>query len=174
MYFSPLESDQLFTWSDENRKSTCGRLEKTSSSPRPSTASTPGDPSRLSDRALQALWQARVQMRGWPRSRTQVLSVGELSRPAATNGLCAAGVARSNRRVRCQLPPSPRDFRCDFRDQPRVAAPPGGALSRRHERRSVHPPCVNRCWIGWRAPRQYDRSLACRQPGRCVRRGGSQ
>ena len=68
----------------------------------------------------------------------------------------------------------PQDLRSDLRDQPRTAAPPGGALNGHHERSSVRPPCVNRCWIGWRAPRQYGRSLARWQPGWCDKRGGSQ
>src|SRR6516165_1885302 len=174
MYFSPLESDQLYTWSDENAKPTDCHLEKTSRSASAPVAPTQGGPARLADRALQTLWQARLQMRRGPRPWSQVLSVGELSGSAATNGLCPAGVARSNRRVHCQLPPSPRDFRSDLRDQPRAAAPPGSALNGIYERTALRPPFTNRCWTGWRACRQYARSLACRQPGRCVRRGGGQ
>src|SRR5437867_3984368 len=174
MYFSPVESDQLYTWSDENEEErACRHLEKTPPSPPAPTAPTQGDPARLADRALQTLWQARMQVRrrSWP--RPQVLLVSELSRLAATNGLCAAGVSRSDRGVHRQLPPSPRDLRGDLRDQPRTAAPPGGALNERHERSDFRPPVANRCWIGWRAPRQYGRSLARWQPGRCDKRGAA-
>src|SRR6516165_5247492 len=140
MYFPRLQSDQLYTWSDEIGKSTCCRLEKTSPSASSPVAPAPGDPARLADRTVQALWQARLQMRRRPRPWPQVLSFGELPEPAATNGLCSAGVARPNCRVRGQLPPSSRNLRSDLRDQPRTTAPPGGALNSRYERKALHPP----------------------------------
>src|ERR1700688_1139008 len=147
MNFSQLKSDQLYTWSDENGRRARCQLEKTPPSSDAPTASAQGDSARLANRALQTLWQARVQMRRWPRPWSQVLSVGEPPGHATTNGLCAAGVSRADRRVRRQLPPSPRDLRSDLRDQPRTVAPPGGALNGRHERSAARPPCVNRCWI---------------------------
>src|SRR5437016_13636650 len=127
MYFLLVESDQLYTWSDRNEeKRACCHLETTSSGSPAPTASTQGDPARLADRALQTLWQARMQVRRWSRSWTQVLPFGKLPGIAAADGLCAAGVARPNFGVRRQLPPGPRDLRGDLRDQPRTAAPPGG------------------------------------------------
>src|SRR6266566_147425 len=125
MYFSPVESDQLDTGSDiHEEERACCQLEKTPSSPPAPTAPAQGDPARLADRALQTLWQARMQVRRWSRPRPQVLSVGKPHGLAATNGLCAAGVSRADCRVRRQLPPGPRDLRGDLRDQPRTAAPP--------------------------------------------------
>ncbi len=175
MYFLLVISDQLYTWSDRNEeKRACCHLEKTSSGSSAPTAPTQGDPARLADRALQTLWQARVQVRRWPRSWTQVLPFGELSRITAADGLCAARVSCSDCRVCCQLPPGPRDLRSDLRDQPRTAAPPGGALKGHHARSARRPPCTHRCWIGRRAPCQYDRGLAGWQPGGCNQRGGSQ
>ena len=174
MYLCGIQSDQLYTWSDEYPERAYRRFTKTPQRASAPTAPAPSRPARLPHRALQTVWQARMQMRPRPRPWSQVLSVGELSGSAATNGLCPAGVARSNRRVHCQLPPSPRDFRSDLRDQPRAAAPPGSALNGIYERTALRPPFTNRCWTGWRACRQYARSLACRQPGRCVRRGGGQ
>ena len=173
MYFPRVESDQLYTWSDKHGKPACCRLEKTPPSPPAPTALAQGDPAWIVDRALQALWQAGVQMRRRPRPWPQILPFGEPPGLAATNGLCAAGVSRSDYRVHRQLPPGARDLRSDLRDQPRTAAPPGGALNGHNERSSVRPRCVNRCWIGWRTPRQYGRSLARWQPrlfGKC---GGS-
>src|SRR5664280_1395083 len=173
MYFTRVESDQLYTWSDKNGKPACCRLEKTPPSPPAPTAPAQGDPARLADRTLQTLWQARVQMRRRPRPWPQILPFGEPPGLAATNGLCAAGVSRPDYRVYRQLPPGPRDLRSHLRDQPRTAAPPGGALNGHHERISVRHPYANRCWIGWRAPRQYGRSLArwqLRLFGKC---GGS-
>src|ERR1035441_10587703 len=173
MYFSRVESDQLYTWSEKNGIPACRRLEKTPSSPPAPTAAAQGGLARPPDRTLQTLWQARVQMRRRPRPWPQTLPFGEPAGLAGTNGLCAAGVSRSDYRVHCQLPPGPRDLRSYLRDQPRTAAPPGGALNGHHERSAVSHPYANRCWIGWRAPRQYGRSLArwqLRLFGKC---GGS-
>src|SRR5260370_16310472 len=92
MYFSPVESDQLDTWSDINEEErACCQPEKTPSSPTTSTAPAQGDPARLADRTLQTLRQARMQVRRRPWSWTQVLPFGELSRLAAADGLCSAG-----------------------------------------------------------------------------------
>src|SRR6266699_907007 len=174
MYFLPVQSDQLYTWSDiHEEERACCQLEKTPSIPPAPTAPAQSDPARLADRALQTLWQARVQVRRRSRSWAQVLPFGELSGLAAADGLCAAGVSRSDCGVCRQPPPGPRDLGSDLRDQPRTAAPPGGALNGRHERSSGHPPCVNRCWIGWRAPREYGRILARWQPRLFGKRGGS-
>src|SRR6266545_1868346 len=160
MYFPPVQSDQLYTWSDYNEEErACCQLEKAPPSPIAPTAPAQGDPARLADRALQTLWQARVQVCRRSRPWTQVLPFGELPWLAAADGLCAAGVSRSDCGVCRQLPPSPRGPRSDLRDQPRTAAPPGGALNGRHERSSVRPSWVNRCRIGWRVTRQYGRSL---------------
>src|SRR5579864_7891706 len=126
MYFHDLQSDQLYTWSDEYRKRACCRLEKTPPIASATVAPAQGDLARLAYRALQTLWQAGVQMRRGPWSWPQVLSFGEPLGLAAANGLCAAGVSRPGCRVRCQLPSSPRDLGSDFRDQPRTVAPPGG------------------------------------------------
>src|ERR1700739_2407089 len=135
-----VESDQLYKWSETNEETGAGcHLEKTPSSSHSSTAATQGGPARLADRALQTLWQAGVQMRRGARSWPQVLPFREPPGLAAANGLCAAGGARASGGVRGQLPPSARDLRRDFRDQPRTAAPPGGSLSGRHERSSIHP-----------------------------------
>ena len=163
MDLTAVQSDQLYTWSDEYRERASCYLEKTSPNAFAQVAPAHGDPARLADRALQVLRQARVQMRRGPRPWPQVLPFGEPPGLAATNGLCAAGGACSSRGVRSQLPPSPRDLRNDFRDQPRTIAPPRGALKGRS---CVRPAGIHRCWIGRRAPRQHGRSLAGGQPGR--------
>src|SRR5947209_16230310 len=89
MYFTAVQSDQLYTWSDENPKPThrC-TAEAPQRSPAP-IASAPIDPARLSHRALQTMRQAGMQMRRRSRPWPQVLFVGLLPRLAAANGLCA-------------------------------------------------------------------------------------
>jgi hypothetical protein len=174
MYFVWIESDQLYTWSDENRERACCHIEKTSADASASVAPAQVNPTRLADRALQTLWQAGLQMCRRFRPRPEVLSFGEPSGLAAANGLCAARISRPDCRVRRQLPSSPRNLRSDLRDQPRTVAPPGGALKGRYERSALCPPCIHRCRIGRRAPRQHGRSLAGWQPGWFDKRGDNQ
>src|SRR5580704_2654627 len=103
MHLYRLQSDQLYTWSDGSAKTIDRRLTQTPSSAAAPTATARCHPAWLSYRALQTLRQARMQVCRRPRSWSQVLSFGELSGPAATNGLCAAGVLRADHRVASQL-----------------------------------------------------------------------
>lgn len=173
LYSTVLLSDQLYTWSDEYTKRTRCRTAKTAQRSGASTASNQIDPARLPHRAIQTMWQAGMQMRRWPRPRPQVLSIGELPRPTAANGLRDAGSLRANGRVSCQLSPDSRDSGADLRDQPRAAASSRGALERCHGRTADHSTCLDRCGIGWRTSRQYARRLARRPPAEFVFRGGS-
>jgi len=166
-------SDQLYTWSDEHRKRTCCQPEKAPASACAPVAAAQGSTARLAHRAFQTLWQTRVQVRRRSRPWPQVLSFGEPLGLAATDGLCAAGMSRPDRRIGRQLSPSPRDLGSDLRDQPRTPAPPRGALKGRYGR-TLRPPSSDRCWVGRRTSRQYGRSLAGWQPGPCDQRGGSQ
>src|SRR6516162_1233335 len=149
MCLPEVRSDQLYKWSDENRKRTCYQPEK---APRcafaPATAAQ-GSPARLADRAVQALRQARVQVRRRSRPWPQVLSFGEPLRLAATDGLCAPGISRPGCRIYRQLSPSPRNLGSDLRDQPRTPAPPRGALKGPPWANS--PPSVQRSMLGWAA-----------------------
>src|SRR5215471_6955849 len=132
MYFFVVKSDQFYTWSDEKPELHYDCLAQAPRRTPAPTASTPSDPSRFSHRTLQTMRQAGMQVRRGPRSWPQVLFVGQLSRLAAADGLCAAGVLRSDGRVPGQLPSSPRDPRSHLRDQPRTAAAPRGALTACH------------------------------------------
>ena|SRR2546425_10326973 len=174
MYFIAVESDQLYTWSDEYPETAHCRIAKTPQcSPAPIPLA-PSDAARFSHRALQTLRQAGLQMRRGSRAWPQVLSVGQLSGLAAANGLRASGIVRANGRVPVELPPSPRDLRGDLRDQPRTAPPSRDAVKGRHERSAFRPPRTARCELGRRAPRQYARRLARRQSRGFVYCGDSQ
>ena len=173
MYFIPLKSDQLYTWSDENTEAAHCRFAQTTQRSSAPIAPASSDPARFSHRALQTMRQAGLQMRRGPRPWAQILFVGQLSGVAAANGLRTAGILRANRGVPVELPPSPRDLRDDLRDQPRVASPSRGALEDRHERNAFRPPSTDGCKVGRRASRQYARSLARRQPRGFVNCGDS-
>src|SRR5215471_11264498 len=156
-------SDQWLTWSDENIETDYRRLAKAPPSAPAPIAPTQSHPAGLPHRALQALWQARMQMRRRPRSWSQILPVGELSRLTPANGLHPARVLRAGERVPGQLPPRPPDLGGDLRDQPRAPAPPRGALRHRHERSAACPPRTDRSSVRRRTPRQYAGKLA--RPG---------
>jgi hypothetical protein len=167
-----LLSDQLLTWSDENIEANHGGLAKAPSSAPAPTAPAQSGPPGFPHRALQTLWQARMQMRPRPRPWPQVLPVGELSRPAPANGLRPARVLRAGEPVSGQLPPRPPNLGGDLRDQPRAPTPSREALKGRHERSAVRPPCTDRSGTGRRAPRQYARQLARPRPQLDRHRGG--
>jgi hypothetical protein len=167
-----LSSDQLSTWSDENAQADHGRLAKAPPSAPAPTAPAQSCPPWFPHRALQTLWQARMQMRRRPRSWSQVLPVGELSRPAPANGLRSARVLRAGERVPGQLPPRPPGPGGDLRDQPRAPTPSREALRDRHERSAARPPRADRSRTGRRTPRQYARQLARPGPPLDGYRGG--
>ena len=169
---SVLLSDQLVTWSDEHTETIRRRATKT---PQRSCASTPPaeiDPARLPHPAIQTMWEAGLQVRRRARTWPQVLSISELSRPATADGLRAAGGLCADDGVSRELSPKPRDSGNDLRDQPRAAAPPRGAVRRRHGRITGCRPRLGRYGIGQRDSRQYARRLARRQPGEFILCGG--
>jgi hypothetical protein len=164
MHLYRLQSDQLYTWSDGNTKTIDRRLTQAPSNAAASTAAARCHLAWLSHRALQTLRQARMQVCRRPRSWSQVLSFGKLPGPAAANGLCATGVLRADQRVAGQLPASTRALRADLRDQPRTFAPERGVVKGLCGHSTLHPSRPAGCRVGWCAPRQYARSVACQRP----------
>jgi hypothetical protein len=172
MKFRELISDQLYAWSDKDTEPSRGRLTKTPPSAPAPTAPAQSGPPWFPHRTLQTLWQARMQVRRRPRPWSQILSVGELSRPAPANGLRPARVLRAGERVPGPLPPRPPDLGGDLRDQPRAPTPSREAFRDRHERSALSPPRADRSGTGRRAPRQYARQLARPRPQLDGSRGG--
>ena len=172
MKFRELIADQLYAWSDENTEPSRGRLTKTPPSAPAPIAPTQSGPPRFPHRALQTLWQARLQMRQRSRARSQVLPVRKLSPFAPANGLCAAGVSRPDQEVSCQLSARSRNLRGDLRNQSRTAAPARDALRKHDERHPFLAHRAHRSGSGRRPPRQYARGLARRLPRRSGNRGG--
>jgi len=164
-----LLSDQFITWSDENRKRIRYRVAPPSQYFGATVASAGVDSARFADRALQALWQAGMQMRRRARTWTQVLPVGEFSGTAATDGLCAAGDVSAGNRVGRQLPPGTRDPGRDLYYQPRVATPARGTLKERDADCIVF---CDRCGGGRHCSGQHADWLARWKPGEFVFCGG--
>jgi hypothetical protein len=173
MYLPPVESDQLYTWSDICARENFFRLAKTPPISSAAIAPTHRDPPWLAYRALQTVWQARLQVCRRSGARSQVLPVGKLSGLSTSHGLCTTRVLRSGHRVPRQLPTNARDFRGNLRDQPRTITASRGALRSRDGRRTF---CVHRT-VGngnrRRSPGQHARSLAGRRSKCFDRWGGS-
>lgn len=83
----------------------------------------------LVDRALSSLREAGLSLRKKPRPRSQVLSFGKLSGPAAGDAIREPGAKSGGGKVAKELPLGPENHGEDFCDQPRVAAAPGAALN---------------------------------------------
>jgi len=167
-----LISDQFYTWSDGYTERTRRRTAKTPQRSCAPAAAAEIDPAGLPYRAIQAMWQAGMQVRRRSRTRAEVLSVRKLSWPAAANGLRATGCLRANSGVSRQLSPKPGDSGSNLRDQPRIVAPSRGALKRCYERAAGCRPYPHRCGIGRRASGQYAGRLARRQRGKFAFCGG--
>src|SRR6266481_4366091 len=153
-------SDHSFTWSAIYEKQILPHSTKASSDSSRQAASPRWHPSRFSHRTLQALWQARLQMRQGSRSWPQILLVRELPECAAANGLCSAGPSCRDQEISRPLLTRSRNLRADLRDQPRVAAPPRGALRAHDERHFFLAHRAHRSPISKRDRRQHARELA--------------
>ena len=164
MYFTAVQSDQLYTWSDENAEANppphCG------SAATLSCANCPRSKSILRGSLIE-----RYKRCGKPGCKCAdgpghgpkyYLSVSYPGLRPQMDYVPQESI-RANGGVPGQLPPSPRDPGGDLRDQPRTAAPPRGALKAYHAPNAFCPPHTDRCGIGRRTPRQYARSLARRQ-----------
>jgi len=167
MYLLLVESDQLYTWSDICVRENFVHFAQTPPIASAATAPTHRDPPRLAHRALQTVWQARLQVRPGPGAWSQVLPVGKLPRVSTSHGLCAARTLRSDRRTPGQLSADSRDFRGNLRDQSRTITASRGALRGRDGRRTfcVHRSIGNGNWC--RSAGQYARSLA-RRRSKCL------
>ena len=132
-----LLSDHVYDWSARSIKQDIVGIAQAPPELAAGAAAIGRDLARLADRALQALRQARLQMRRRSRSRPQVLPVSELSWGAAADGLRAAGRCCRDPRAGCQLSPGAYGARRDLSDQPRAIAAPRGAVSTGGERSAL-------------------------------------
>lgn len=144
-------------------------------------APTPADPAAatarsstpwFSHRALQTLWQARLQMRSRPRSWPKILSLGQSLRATTANGLHSPGFLSPDHRISGQLSSASSDFGRDLRHQSRVAIPARCILRNRHESCLSRDLGSLRCRTRQPAPRQHAFRLARPQNNREEHRGG--
>ncbi len=75
----------------------------------------------LTDRTLHPMWQTRMQMRKYSRTRSQILFVGQLSGSQTRAGICASEGSPARRGVTHQLSDGQTDLRRDLEHQSRTA-----------------------------------------------------
>ena len=141
-----MRSDHLNDWSEELGP-VLGRSSAPETVDAPATAAAaPCAGPGFAHRALQALWEAGLQVcpRTW--ARTQVLPLGEPLRGTAPHGVCPRRRSRRGRSLARELPPRARNPRGGLRDQPRALAPQRGA------------------WLSAREICHYDRHRGHRDP----------
>lgn len=122
-------SDQYDNWSATRHKNSFHRYfaaeKETASGP---VASARGPVAGLTDRALQALREARMQMRSWTGPWSQILPVGKPIGIEASDGLRAARVSAAGAGILGQLSPGQGHSQRDLCHQPRVATPSPAAI----------------------------------------------
>ena len=168
-----LLSDQLLMWSAIY----AGYLLFTPQTPQATTetiARSRNPLTRLTHRTLQALWQARLQMRQWPWSRPQVLLVGKHPRRPASDGLRSPSRLSRCCRALSQLPSGAGDHRRNLRDQSRITSAPRGALRPSGERHPTIAHYSDRFTARRRFACQYAHYLARRRARVATFRGGHQ
>ena len=77
---------------------------------------------RFFDRTIHPLWKTRMQVRGYPRPWSEILSIGQLSRSQTRTRICSAEIPRSSQGFSRQLPDGQTDLRGDLLYQSRTAA----------------------------------------------------
>ena len=159
-----LLSDHVYDWSDRSLEQNIVGVAQAPASVAAQTSTIGCGASRLADRTLQAMRQARLQVRRGSGSRSEVLPVGELFRRATADGLRAPGKSGGYSRTRCQLPRGAHGARGGLRDQPRAVTAPRGALRAGGERNvAAAQPSADRRFRHCAAPRQYGRGMARRR-----------
>lgn len=164
-------SDQLSNWSEYDR------LKRLHFHPTPSapssgqtseTAPTPY-PSWLSDRTLQTVRQALVQMPTRPRTWTKILLIGQPAWRPTSNGLYPRRAPSTGLRLFAELPESAQSAGADLFYQPRVVAASSEVLTHCNYGASTFFP--NRSRISWGSCRQFFAELATN--GLCTTCGNS-
>jgi hypothetical protein len=130
MGFKPALSDQLYIWSDpyENKINFNPSAKKKNADKK--TASFRSHFTGIFNRALQALWQARMQVcpnaGTWP----EILSIGQQTQTETGNGLHPFGLSSASGRIYRKFSPHKNDFGRALRNQPRADKAAGKTLAR--------------------------------------------
>ena len=123
-------SDQLYNWSDnEQLRSHSCTAPATPGFDQATRAARTLYSAGFLDRTLQTLWQTGLQVRPRPRSRPQILFVGQPARCPPRDGLRPGRVLSTSFQVPAQLSASASTARADLQPQSRVVAASGEVLT---------------------------------------------
>ena len=135
---SRILSDQYDNWSDILTEAIAPIPPEPTQKPLAPTTALVCAPPRLAHRALQTLWQTRMQMCSGTRPRSKVLPLHQPARGNAGYGLCPTGGSRHGRSIPRELSFRPRDSRPDLQHQSRTAPSQGASIEKRRVHRKPH------------------------------------
>lgn len=141
MKLNSVKSDQLYKWSDIYETKIYSYSTSKKKDPFTQASTLRGHFTWLFNRALQALWQAGLQVCRWPRPWTKVLPVGKQTRKQTSDGLCSTRFKAKGRRILGKSSKDKDHFRRALRYQSRAFTPKGEVLAR-------SPPKVRDCHDG--------------------------
>ena len=130
MKLNSVISDQLYKWSDIYGTKVYSYSTSKEKGSFTQASALRGHFAWLFNRALQALWQAWMQVCRWPRPRSKVLPVGKQTRQQTTDGLYSTRFKAKGRRILSKLSKDKDHFRRALRNQSRDFTPKGEVLAR--------------------------------------------
>ena len=133
-----MRSDPIDDWSDGLDKANRRLSAQEASDPRSPAPGTGSGSTGLDHRALQTLRETRLQVCSGPRTRAQVLSVGEPLWSSSSDGVHPARDLRRCRAARGELSKYSSHPGRDLRDQPRAASSQRGAWITSHVEPDPH------------------------------------
>ena len=141
MKLNSVKSDQLYKWSDIYGTKVYSYSTSKEKDPFTQASTLRSHFAWFSNRALQALWQAWMQVCRWPRSWSKVLPVSKQTRQQTSDGLCSTRFKAKGRRLLSKLSKDKDHFRRALRNQSGTFTPKGEVLAR-------SPPRVRDCHDG--------------------------
>ena len=120
-----LVSDQLYDWSERLARNLFGYAAEAKSCACAPPTLVEGAPARFSDRALQTLWETRMQMCRRVGTWSEVLPLCEHLWSTPHDGIRSARLSGRRHRVAGQLPTGTPDHPRDLRHKPGASASPG-------------------------------------------------
>jgi hypothetical protein len=130
MKLNSVKSDQLYKWSDNYETKVNSDPTSKKKDPFTPASTLRSHFAWISNRALQALWEAWMQVCKWARTWSKVLSVGKQTWQQTTDGLCSTRLKAKSRRILIKLSKDKDHLRRALRNQSRAFTPKGEVLAR--------------------------------------------
>lgn len=128
MEMNERKSDQLYNWSDTNDKRSGEIASTTHRSHTATSVNETAVSTRVANRALQEMWQTRVQVCHWSGTWTQILFIGKHSGCTSRDDLRTARVCTAGSSVFGKPDASAQAVGRDLRNQSRAVEKSGRLL----------------------------------------------